>query len=87
MKPSVYSPHYDKLRRWLKTQREKKGLSLRAVSAVVDRHHSVIGKMEQDRRKIDIVEFVEYCQALGADPHEGLDIVIASLAKSCQSTK
>jgi len=43
------------------------------------RHHSVLGKMEQDRRKIEILEFVKYCQIIGADPHEGLDILISSL--------
>ena len=54
-------------------------MSLRAAGALVNRHHSVIGKMEQDRRKIDLVEFAEYCEAIGADPHEGLDVVIESL--------
>ena len=37
--------------------------------------------MEQDRRKIDIVEFVEYCIVLDADPHEGIDILISSIGK------
>ncbi|MDR7089219.1 MULTISPECIES: hypothetical protein [unclassified Cellvibrio] len=43
------------------------------------RHHSVLGKMEQDRRKIEVLEFVRYCQVLGVDPHDGLEIVINSL--------
>ncbi len=50
-------------------------MSLREVAELVGRHHSVIGKMEQDRRKIDVVEYVEYCLALGIDPKEGLSIV------------
>lgn len=37
--------------------------------------------MEQDRKKIELVEFVKYCQAIGADPHEGLDIIIQSLSE------
>ncbi|MDP5208835.1 helix-turn-helix transcriptional regulator [Microbulbifer sp. 2205BS26-8] len=74
MKASVYSPAYDQLRSWLKNQREQRGLSLRATAKIMGRHHSVLGKMEQDR-KIDLVEFVEYCLALGADPHEGLKIL------------
>lgn len=82
MKPSAYSQHYDKLRTWLRARREEKGLSLRAVSALVDRHHSVVGKMEQDRRRIDLIEYVEYCQALGVDPHEGLELVMTSMARS-----
>ncbi|NPU92111.1 MAG: helix-turn-helix domain-containing protein [Gammaproteobacteria bacterium] len=81
MKPSPYSSHYDQLRAWMKQKREESGLSLRAVADAIDRHHSVVGKMEQDRRKIEIVEFVQYCQALGADPHEGLELLIKSLKK------
>lgn len=81
MKSSAYSPEYDKLRAWLKQKRDKQGLSLRAVAERIGRHHSVIGKMEQDRRKIDVVEFVEYCLALDADPHEGLDVLMASMGK------
>lgn len=82
MKSSPYSPHYEKLRTWLKEQRDKSGLSLRDVAEAMGRHHSVLGKMEQDRRKIEILEFVRYCQVLGVNPHEGLDVLIESLQKA-----
>lgn len=81
MKPSAYSPNYDKLRAWLKSQREEKGLTLREVSERYGRHHSIIGKLEQDRRRIDIIEFVEYCRVLDVDPHEGLEILISGQSK------
>jgi len=79
MKSSPYSSHYEKLRAWLKHRRDESNLSLRDVSEIMGRHHSVLGKMEQDRRKIEILEFIKYCQIIGADPHEGLDILISSL--------
>lgn len=79
MKSSPYSSHYEKLRTWLKQCRDESGLSLRDVAEVMGRHHSVLGKMEQDRRKIEILEFVRYCQVLGVDPHEGLEVLITSL--------
>lgn len=79
MRSSTYSKEYAALREWLKRKREEQGLSLRDVGELVGRHHSVIGKMEQDRRKIDVVEFVEYCQALGADPKEGIGIISKEL--------
>ncbi|BCD98705.1 hypothetical protein MARGE09_P2906 [Marinagarivorans cellulosilyticus] len=82
MEPSSYSPHYDKLRAWMKQKREESGLSLRAVSEELGRHHSVIGKMEQDRRKIELLEFVEYCRVIGADPHEGLDVMLSKSAEN-----
>jgi len=87
MKASPYSPHYDSLRVWLKECRLKKDLSLREVADIVGRHHSVIGKIEQDRRKIELMEFVQYCNTLNVDPHEGLEILIQSLKKTPQQPK
>lgn len=82
MKSSPYSPHYEKLRLWLKKQRDASGLTLREASLEMGRHHSVLGKMEQDRRKIEVLEFVRYCHVLGVDPHEGLDILIQSMLET-----
>lgn len=87
MRSSIYSRHYDELRAWLKIKREEKGLSLRSVSMQLDTHHSVVGKLEQGRRRIDVVEFVEYCHVLDIDPHEGLDIVLTSLNKEWKRSR
>lgn len=81
MKPSVYSEEYQQLRNWLKSKRHDEGLTLRDVASKLGRHHSVIGKLEQDRRRIDIVELVIYCQAIKADPHDAIEILIQSLLK------
>ena len=64
----------------MRNKRVEKGLSLRDVARLADRHHSVFGKIETER-KLDIVEFVEYCKVLDVDPHQGLDIIITSLDK------
>jgi ribosome-binding protein aMBF1 (putative translation factor) len=79
MKTSVYSPHYDKLRLWLKAHREEQSLSLRDVSEKWGKHHSILGKIEQARRKIELVEFVELCQILEVDPLEGLSVLMKSM--------
>tara|TARA_Y100001970_G_scaffold152213_1_gene186412 strand:- start:13469 stop:13729 length:261 start_codon:yes stop_codon:yes gene_type:complete len=81
MKTSVYSSHYDKLRLWLKTKRESQSLSLREVSEKWGRHHSILGKIEQSRRKIELIEFIELCQIINADPEEGLKILVTSVKK------
>ena len=52
------------------------------LAKLTGRHHSVMGKVEQARRKIEIVEFVEYCDLLEVDPHEGLKVLVDSLRKS-----
>lgn len=87
MKSSPYSPHYEKLRLWLKKQREASGLTLREASLAMGRHHSVLGKIEQDRRKIEVLEFVRYCRVLGVDPHEGLDVLIDSLQNDTDTSR
>lgn len=79
MKPSAYTIDYEKLRSWMAKKRGEAGLSLRDAAKTMGRHHSVLGKMEQDRRKIEITEFINYCRSIDADPHEGLDILIKSM--------
>ena len=79
MNRSLYSSCYDSLRSWLIVKRQEKGISIRALADLQGRHHSIIGKIEQSRRKIDIVEFVEYCKTLDVDPHEGLDVIISNI--------
>ncbi|MFZ8200454.1 helix-turn-helix domain-containing protein [Alteromonas portus] len=87
MKTSVYTAHYDALRKWLKMNREAQGLSLRDVSALWGRHHSVLGKIEQSRRKVELVEFIELCSILEADPHEGLSLLQKSLSGTNNKTR
>lgn len=62
-------------------RRKELNLSLRQVGELAGRHHSIFGKMETDR-KIDLMEYVEYCQILGLDPHEGIKMITKSLKKS-----
>lgn len=81
MKNTIYSEKYSKIRGWLKLQRERKGLTHRQLAELLDRHHSIVGKIEQSRRKIDIMEFLEYCEVLDADPHEAISLLLESKLK------
>lgn len=87
MKTSSYSPHYEKLRSWLKHRRLLSSLTLRDLAPLIGAHFTSVGKMEQDRKKIELVEFVKYCQAIDADPHEGLEIIIQSIAEHSKQEK
>ena len=82
MKTSSYSPHYEKLRFWLQQKRADSALTLRDLAPIMGAHWTSVGKMEQDRKKIELVEFVRYCHAIGADPHEGIDVIIQSIEES-----
>ncbi len=82
MDRSVYSTKYQLLRNWLKDERHKQdGLTLRVFAEKLSVHHSIIGKVEQGERKLDIVEYVEYCEALGVDPQVGIQLIQSSPAR------
>ncbi len=79
MRHSRNSSHYLQLRNWLIKNRENADLSIRALAARLGVHHSIIGKIEDGTRKLELFEFIEYCQALDIDPKDGLAIATQSL--------
>ncbi len=75
MKKSIYSSKQGKLITWLKEQRLSQGLSMRQLAEKLDCPHSFIGKVEQGERRLDVIEFVEYCENLHIDPADGLKLI------------
>lgn len=73
---TLYSPESAKLTQWLREKREESGLSIRGLAKMLGWHHSIVGKIEQGERRLDVVEFIQVCQALDAEPHEGIDVII-----------
>lgn len=82
MRYSINSKHYDRLRSWLIENRHASGLSIRALSDKLDVHHSIVGKIEDGSRKLELIEFIEYCDALNIDAHNGIDVILQSLRHS-----
>jgi len=69
MAKSLHTPEYDYFRTLLVTAREKAGLTQVEVSTRVSRPQSFVAKYEGGERRLDVVEFIEVCAALGVDPH------------------
>ncbi|HHG5368148.1 TPA: helix-turn-helix domain-containing protein [Pseudomonas aeruginosa] len=65
------------LTRWLRDTRMDQGLTMRDLGERLGVTHSYVQKVETGERRLDVVEYVWYCAALGAAPHEGLDLVKA----------
>ena len=57
-----------KLGEQLKAIRTEQRYTMRALADKLSTPHSFIGKTEQLNRRLDVGEFVHYCQAMDADP-------------------
>ena len=74
-RPSLYGPQHTLLREWLVTKRKAANLTQRQLADKLDVVHSLVGKVESGERRLDVVEFHLYCQAMDADPAEFFEIV------------
>jgi uncharacterized protein YqiB (DUF1249 family) len=72
---SLYSDEYLKLRNWLKDQRQSKELSMRDLGEILEVPHSFIGKIENGERRLDVIEYLQYCEALKIKPSDGLKAI------------
>ena len=64
MKKAIYSSNGNILCAWLKKQRVNSGLTMKELGLLLNVHHSIIGKIELGERRLDVVEWIEYCEAL-----------------------
>lgn len=80
MRYSRNSKSYSVLRAWLKSQRLEAGLTIRTLAERLDVPYSIIGRIEDGSRKLELFEFIEYCKAVGTDPRAGLDAILGDLA-------
>ena len=81
MLTSIHSEEWLRLADWLRSQREAQSLSMRDLAARLEVPHSFVGKVEQRERRLDVVEYLIYCQALGVSPMDGLKVADPSLKR------
>lgn len=53
---------------------------MRTIANRLGVSHSWVAKTENGERRLEIVDFVNLCFALGLDPSRGLDLVITCLS-------
>ena len=75
MGKTVSSEENKRLTKWLKDKRHEKGHTMRSLAQVLGTPHSFIGKIENQERRLDVIEFIRYCEALEVDPYEGLALL------------
>lgn len=65
-----HKPGYERLRALLRSVREAAGLTQRALGAKIKLHGTMVHRCETGDRRIDPVEFADWCRACGVDPGE-----------------
>jgi transcriptional regulator with XRE-family HTH domain len=77
MARSLHTADYDYFRSLLTAARERSGLTQAQVAAKMRRPQSFVSKYENGERRLDVVEFVQVCVALGVSPQS----IVANLHK------
>lgn len=78
MKKTIYSNSSKILTQTLCDARKSAGLTIRQLAEKMGVHHSIIGKIEIGERRLDVIEFIEYCRVLNINPNEVIEKIIAS---------
>lgn len=75
---TLHTDEHKKLISWLKEKREERGLTMRELASLLGAQHTLIGKVEQGERRLDVVEYIKYCSALKVSPILGIDFIMNS---------
>jgi transcriptional regulator with XRE-family HTH domain len=73
-----YREFCGQLRKW----RIDAGLTQRDVAAALGKPHSFVHKSELGERRVDVLEFIDLCRAMGLDPASSLKLLESRALKS-----
>lgn len=79
MTKSIHTDEMTVLRHSLKSQGKAQRLTMRSLAQRIARPHSFVQRVEEGDRRLDLVEYVRYCIALGINPQTGLDLVLKNI--------
>ena len=77
MTRSIHTARYGALREALVAAREAADLTQASVADALGRPQSYVSKVEAGERRLDVVEFLELAETLGADPLAIVEEVMA----------
>ena len=79
---SLHTPEYQNFCSLLVTAREASGMTQADIAARLGRPQSFVSKYESGERRLDVVEFIQVCLALGIEPQAIINAVQAQITKS-----
>ena len=80
-KKTIHAKAYEPVVQRLKALRKQAGLTIRQLARKLGRDPNLVWRIENRERRIDLLEFVSYCKACGADPVKEVTGLARILAK------
>jgi len=65
---SIHDREQTILREWLIERRKEALLTQRELADILGVVYSLVGKVETGERRLDVIELIQYCSGLKADP-------------------
>lgn len=69
----INDSRYKSLIDWLKAARNEQGLTVRDLGKLLGEPHQFVVRIETCERKLNVFEYVQYCEALSISTVEGLE--------------
>lgn len=66
---SFHTDEYEEFIRRLVTARKEAGLTQQELASRLNKHQSFVSKFERSERRLDVLEFITVCRALGVDAY------------------
>jgi transcriptional regulator with XRE-family HTH domain len=73
MSGALHSPTYNRFRGLITQARKDAGITQAELSQRVGRPQSFVSKYEGGERRLDVIEFLQVCDALRVKPHSIID--------------
>lgn len=78
MTTSTHTEEYQVLREILRAARIAAGVTQQQLADRLEKPQSYVAKVEGGERRIDVIEFIAFARAIGADPEKLFRSVLAS---------
>ena len=66
---SVFTDEYQAILERLVSTRKEAGVTQQELASRLNRHQSFVSKFERRERRLDVLEFITVCRALGVDAY------------------
>lgn len=69
------------LQQWLISKRQEYGLSQQELAQCLGKSAEYVEHIEEGMYILELIEYLQYCQALQIDPNEGIQLIDLAFTK------